>query len=224
MTLALALTNLRDRLDEPTAGGWTDATLRRFINEAVREVSRRSESLRTSSSIAVVAGTRDYTGPTDAVRIHEIYYNVTGQSQLAQLRYMDLAAMGNIWGQSQATERSAPVWWTTWGTPPTLTIRLFPVPAQAGSLTVYYYKLATELATDGSADSSSLSIPAGWEDVALDYAEYRAFIKSRQPDLAALALQRYSANFDALVAATTRFTDQAGAMIYDDGYDVGGIW
>lgn len=223
MTLGTAATNLRDRLDEPSAGFWSDAQIRRYINEGCREISRRGEPLRTSTTASVTAGTRDYTGPTDAARIHECFYNMTGSSTLYPLEYRDLAALNNIWGTNQSIDRSTPIYWTTWGSAPTLTIRLWPVPAVNGTLTVYYYKLATELATNGSADSSNLDLPAGWEDLALDWAEYRALIQAKQPALAGLARQTFEQHLADLLAGTSRYTDQPGSIIYEPaGYD--SIW
>lgn len=220
MTLTLALLNLRDRLDEPTAGFWTDAQLRRYINEAARDLSRRSKAIRKEGTVTIVAGTQDYS--LSSLAFAELsptaHFTPTGISQKYPVEYKDLAVMNNIWGVNQAVNRGDPAWWTTTNTsPPNLSIRLYPVPSRGGALTIRYFALATELATDGSADASSVDCPAGWEDTLLDYAEYRAYIQARKPDMATLALQRYDNNYLGLVETADRFVDAPGEIMYDDG-------
>ena len=52
-TQATYLTNIRNKLDETTSGQWSDAELRTWINEAARDIARRTESLQTYEEINV---------------------------------------------------------------------------------------------------------------------------------------------------------------------------
>lgn len=216
MTLALALTNLRDRLNEPSEGVWLDPALRRYINEGMREVSRRSEGLRAVATIAVViADDGEVAAPADTVRISpNVYWIPDGDTQRIPLEYCDLAYLDRIWGSRQDTT-GTPDYWTTTGFGATLTIQLYPVPSTDGDLRVHYYRFAVELATDGTDDTELLDVPAGWEDTVVDYAAYRAYLAKHMTDMAQSALADFSTHLQGLIEATTRYTDSATAMIQD---------
>lgn len=220
MTLGTALTNLRDRLNEPTEATWSDASLRRYVNEGLREVSRRSEGWRTSTTVAVSANTATYTlTGVDIVRLSaQIYFQPTGETSRIPLEYQDQANLDRIWGADMVRQTGYPDYWTTEGfdAPGSgLVLRLFPVPSVAGTLHIYFYRFATELATDGTEDTDNLDCPAGWEDTVVDYAMYRAFLAKHMTDLAQIALNDFTTHLLGLTEATTRYTDAPGQMIQD---------
>lgn len=229
MTQATALTLLRDRLNErgtasETTGVWTLPQLRRYLNEAQRELARRSEALRKTTTTAVTAGTQGYTAPTDMARIYlvEFYTSASGQRYWLEWRSRD--CLNRMWGTSQITSSGYPEYWTLDGYPGgSATIQLYPTPSANGTLKVHYYMIPTDLATaDTSNQSSNLTVPTGWEDVLLDYAEYRALRQDGRVQDATLALQMYQDNLGALVDAGGRgYVEAPDEFIYDPYYTDG---
>lgn len=226
-TQATILTSIRERLDEASAHAWTDIALRRWINEGARDIARRTECLQAVATISAVAGTQQYTGPTDTVRIYRVEYKATGDSNLYPLEYRDFHNMDEVWWSSQTITQSTPSMYTMWGFPPQLKLVIYPTPAIAGTFNVYYYRLPADLAVDGSAAASTVETPQGWQDVIVDYAFYTALLRDGDP-----RYQEAKASYDArlmdLYATATRWTDEAGMVsaagsmvprfIWDEGY------
>ena len=100
---------------------------------------------------------------------------------------------------------------TLWGYPPQLKIVLYPKPGLAGTLTVYYYKVPDDLATDGSAASTTLSVPNGWEDLVYEYVTYLALRRDRDPRWQE-AKAAYDEKLTAMLDLTTRWSDQSGSI------------
>ena len=206
-TQAQILTSLRARLDEPTTVYWTDVDLRTWINEIAADIARTTESLRASETFAGVAGTGSYT-PTFTLtpqRIYRVTYKPTGSNSTYPLTFRDPNAMDEVWGTLQSTQ-GTPSFWTSWGYPPALTIQLFPVPSVSGTVTCFFYRKSTVLATDGSAAASTVDIPAGWEDVLVDGAEYKALRRDSDPRWTE-AKQLYDMGKAGLMESALRFTD-----------------
>lgn len=208
---------LRSRINEPNPNGFfSDEEIRTWVNEGARECARRTEALRTSSTIAVTANTQDYTAPTDCVRMHRLEFKPTGSSQRIPLMYRDRTAMDVVWGTYQLMSSS---WWpefyTMWGIPPTMTITLYPTPTTAGSLYAYYYRLPTALSVTGTAAATTLDIPEGWEDLILSYAEARARLKQQRTDLYQVAWGQFRELLQALNETAARYTDSPGIVTPD---------
>jgi len=211
-TQAEALLNLRDRLDDPHANRWDDPTLRRFLNEACRDISRRTECLRGSDTISTFASVARYLTPVDTIRLHRVEF-VDSSSHVIPLRYRDPYNMDGYWGISQDTHVSQPRFFTTWGEPPNLEIQLYPTPIEDAELRVWYYRLPVELSETGSEASSSLDLPSGWGDTAIDYAEARAWLKDRDTEGYQVAWERYLSSLSALADASVRYIDQGGGGV-----------
>jgi hypothetical protein len=112
-----------------------------------------------------------------------------------------------------------------WGVPPTMTITLYPTPTSAGSLYCYYYKLPAALSVTGTAATTVLDIPEGWEDLILSYAEARARLKQQRADLYQIAQGQFVNLLSALQETSTRYTDAPGQVTPDFGWmseDYGG--
>lgn len=228
-TLGLIATMVRDRLDELVPAFWTEEQIRRWINEGCQDIARRSQTLQTSSTISAVAGTQSYTLPATVLQVNRIEYKRTGDSNVYALEFRENNTMDPIWFLGKTIHRATPTYYTTWGYPPTVTMLLYPTPDAAGTITVYYYKQATQLATDGSADSSSVDIPQGWEDLLIDYAEYSALRKDGDPTWKD-AKSIYEQKLDEFIKLTRQWSDQetfmsnvgagGGAMgwLYGGGY------
>lgn len=222
MTQAQALLAVRERLDESTSTAWTDAELRRWINEGVEDIVQRTECLQSSDTISAVAGTRSYTLSQRIIRINRVTYQPSGDSRIFPLEYRDFNAMDSVWWTQQAVTSNTPIYFTLWGYPPALQLVVYPTPPTAGTFTVFYYATPMPLATDGSAASSSLTVPTGWESVVVDYAEYTALRKDMQPRWLE-AKQLYEEHIEKLMMLSRRWSDQGG-VVANYGFDgmVGG--
>lgn len=175
------LEDVRSRVNEVTSHHWLDTELRRWINDAVRDIARRTESLLADpATIVCTAGVAEYLMPADLIRVHIVSYN-PGDGRTINLEYLDMNNLISNVGPWQTTE-GTPTIYALWGTVPTLKIRLYPVPTQASTLTVYYYYVPADLAiADASDAGTTLSVPEGWEDLIATYAEYRAYRKDADP-------------------------------------------
>lgn len=216
ITLAAATTQVRDLVDEPSAAFWTDAQIKTWLNAGVREVARRSEWKRTSTSVSVTAGTQIYTGPTDMIRIYRIEWQPSGSSTKYRLEYRDINAMDAIWGVNQSIGQGIPEFYTLVAASP-VSIELSPTPSSNGALKVYYYQMPADLATDGTADSSTLSVPNGWEDLPVEWAVALAYRKSHNAEQYQLAMTHFNSTLSELMEMATRFTDEPTAMVQDVG-------
>jgi len=220
ITQAEAITSVRARLDEPTSQYWSEVDLRRWINEIAADMARRTESLRGTYSQPVVAGTASYTpaftSTTNLYRIYAVEFIPTGSSLTYPLEYRDRNAATEVWGIMQGTE-GIPAIWTSWGAPPTLSLQVYPTPSQAGTLKLWYYRLATQLAIDSNADAAeNIDILDGWEDVLVDGVEYKA--KRRDDDSGWVDAKReYEEHIAAMMEATLRFTDSATQITNSTG-------
>ena len=190
VTLTSALSTVRSMLDEPSPQFWTDAELTTWLNEACTDIARRSETLRTVANITVTAGTQSYAAPSDTYRIYRIEFTPTGGILTYTLEYRGMEGMDQYWGNLQNQPASFPALYTLWyspvsaaqaGTPtPTqMMIKTYPVPAQNGTLIVYYYRLVVPVST--TAESHTLDCLPGWEDIAYDYTVYKALRKDADP-------------------------------------------
>lgn len=232
ITQSSALSQLRSRLGErgsgsETVGVWTNPELRVYLNEAQREIARRSEALNKSTTVSVSANTQTGTAPTDMVRIHKVDWYTSSTGSRYPLEYRDRDNLDRLWGTAEVLSRGTPEFWTFDGYPGgSGVITLFPTPGVNGTLKVYYYAFPADLATDTSAASSSMTIPSGWEDLLIDYAEFRALRQNRQAAEAQEALAQFEMRLAGLVDASTKWTDQPGQFINDPFYNVDdwGVW
>ena len=133
MTLATALTATRQRLDETNAAGWADPELRRWINEAVTDIARKTEVLQTTAELDVDALDAEHTLPAGVLRVYRATYTEDGNDHIYPLEYMDFNAADSVWWTNMATTEARPRIFTLWGYPPTLKSVLYPFPSLAGT-------------------------------------------------------------------------------------------
>lgn len=180
-TQAQIVVAIRDRLDETVAGSWTDAQLRRWINEGARDMARRTRHLKDTTTIATVAGTGEYTVDADVLEVEQAYY-APGDARQVPLIPRAWEGMNAVWGQYRDQQGGDPAMFTTWGFSPNLKLRLFPVPGSSSkTVTLYVSRLPTDLATDGSASATAVDFPDAWIDALYDFATYQALFKDRDP-------------------------------------------
>jgi hypothetical protein len=223
-TLSELRTQVRDRIDEATAKFWTDTQINSWINEGARDLARRGEVLQTRDEITSIAGTQEYTLPSDVVRVYRVEYEDSSQT-IVPLEYRDFNNMDSVWWSRQATtESTRPFWFTMWGYPPDLKIIVYPTPANSDEiLRVFYYSVPATV----SGDEDPIAVPTGWEDAIVLYAEYVALRKdgdARWQEAKAI----YEEKVSQLIDVTRRWSDQAGAVTaqtsFLPGWLVGGEW
>lgn len=207
VTLTQALVNVRTLLDEPTPQFWTDLQLTQFLNEAASDIARRVEWKETNVNVAVTAGTQTYTAPTDVYRIHRIEFAPTNSQDTYTVEFRGYMEMDQIWGINQEWPASYPLYYTLWKVPPSMNIILYPVPSQAGNLHVFYYQQIVPMVIT----TDDLDVLEGWEDVAYDYAVYRALRKDADQ-----RWQEFKSTYEDklvfMINSTRTFQDQAGTF------------
>lgn len=210
VTLPNAITQVRDLLDEASAQFWSDDQITSWLNEACADSQRRAEWKQEIADITVVADTQKYDAPTDVLRIHRVTFtpNLGGENQNTYtLEYRGLMEMDQVWGINQQWPASYPLYYTLWGQPGTgMQIITYPVPSQTGDMLVYYYPEITV-----ASGSDPLDIPQGFEDMAYDYAMYRALRRDADPRWQE-AKQDYETKLVALVDSSRTYQDQAGTF------------
>ena len=226
-TVADAVLSLRERLDETTAAQWTDVQLRRWLNEGIRDIARRTRHYMDTDTIAVSADDGEYTVTADVLHIMAVYFTPTGDSRMIRLEARSWEGMDNIWADQQNIASSYPALFTTYGYSPTLTLKLFPVPSTDGSLTLHIARLPAAL--DVATGAGNIDVIEGWLEVVYDYAEYMALRKDRDPRWQE-SMQMYEQKLQNLIEmgdalnAPGEFSFSGSGMLPNWLTDGGGTW
>jgi hypothetical protein len=187
--------------------------------DGLEDIAREAECLLATGTIAAVAGTQTYACSSlvpSPIRIHRIEFQRSGDSTKYPLEYKDFLVMDDIWSTSQAQSQGTPVYWTGWGFFPSLTLYLYPTPSAAGTIRLFYYRLPTRLSNSGSADSTTVEVPDGFENIAVDFAEYHALRNDRDPRWSE-ARALYAERLQNLIDKTIRPSDQPGHFVTGSG-------
>lgn len=217
MAVALSdmIVQVRSIIDEPVAQYWTDAELTRWINMACDETQRETEWKRTQATIDTVAAQQAYVAPSDVHRIYRVEFVPNNNTAYTySLDFRGYNEMDAAWGNLKTLPSAYPECYTLWNNPddsdPTvvgLNILLYPVPADGGTLQVYYYPTIVPVASD----DDLVDILLGWDDVVLNYTCYRAFQKdsdSRSKDFK----QEFVMQLAQLETKSRLYTDQANTF------------
>jgi hypothetical protein len=211
----------------PQARFFTDTELTAWLYQGLRDISRRAEDLITKDqTITIPAWTGS--GPTawpllgDVIRINRVEFVPALQNnQIYRVEPSTQNEMDQIWGTYQQNTSSYPRWYVLLGYPGgsgrnQFLIQLYPVPAQAGTLNVYYYRTPTPL-TDPVANPNAyqvtLDIVEGWDDLAVEYAVYKGLQKQRNPEWQARK-QEYEMAVAQMIDVTRKFHDQQSYISY----------
>lgn len=206
------ITKARVRLNESTARQWTDTNLRQWINEGARDIARKTESLEDRDTVAAVVGTAEYTLDTDVIRIHRVEFTPTGEDTI-RLEYVDIKDMDNFGWRQRTLRQDRPYVYSVWGSGRALKLIVHPVPATAGNFTIWVYRTPAVLAESTTTDAAThVEIPQNWDDILLDYIEYRALRMDRdQRWVEAKAI--YDENAAQMYDNTRRWVDQGGMIL-----------
>lgn len=262
ITLSNAIYRVRSLLNEPAtptdanAPGpgrfYSDTELTEWINDALRDISRRGENLRTyDTTIQIPAYGENPNQPiptypldlgvvltsSDILRINRVEFQVYGDSsQVYPLEPATQNYLDNIWNVDQLSTMSFPQYWCTRGYPGgsgrnAYVIQLYPQAAQSGRLNIFYYRLPVRI-TDPVATPSNytldLDLLEGWDDMVIEFTLMKALIKARNPGWQD-AQQRYESMITNIIDMASRDTDQPQYFSYDNmltpwGADNWGAW
>jgi len=218
VTQAGAITKIRERLDETgTPTTWTDAQLRGWINEAVRDIARLSETIQSTQTVTITStditnGVQEWLLDSTTLRVYRVEYQANGQTSVYPLEYGDFNNLDAVWWTRKTVSSGTPQMFTLWGYPPQLKIVLYPKPSLPGVLRVYYYKVPEDLVTTTTSDASTtLSVPNGWEDLVYEYVTYLALRRDRDPRWQE-SKAAYDERLTAMLDLTARWSDQSGAV------------
>lgn len=198
------LSAIRTRLDEPTAGFWSDDELRYWAEEGLRDVARRLKNLRGEKSYDTVSGQGRYEMPSDVIQIYRVEYQ-RSSNYVVPLEYSPHMGMDEIWGLTRVNT-GTPRWWYPLGHPGDGEIGVFPAPSEAlsGGLKVYYYRLPRPIETP----SDPVDINAGWQDIVELYVEYNARRKESTDNRWREAAQLYEARLEEFRRVSQNYSDQ----------------
>jgi hypothetical protein len=228
-TQADLIAEIRELVDDPTAypiGRYTDVEIRRWINNGARDVARQTQCLRDFTQVNAVADQRKYvlSGSLNIIGVHKIEYVV--DSQTYPLTYMDPYNADRSRGIYRERSGFWPSYWTSWDTPPSLTIEIFPATTTStGTLDIYFYRHPADLATASTADQAQpIDLPSGWEEAPVLFAAARAMMKDRNMQGYETFMAEYAMKVRELEHVATRYTDQGGGGIILRPEMESGIW
>lgn len=221
LTEIQGLARLRSRLNEKsvTTGTWDDSDLLPWLQDSMRDLARRTLCLSGTKTLNTVANQSEYTVSADVLRIYRIEYNPTDGRKIP-LQARPYNAMDAIWWSEQDRYSSEPSLYTTWGTPPALTLKLYPRPSASitGGLKLFVARMPADLSSLTTAGATALDMPEGWVEVALDYAEYLALRRDRQIDMMAEVLSQYErkiGDMAGLVEPSVGALDANNEMVFE---------
>lgn len=181
------LARIRDTLQDTTSVRWSDAELRRYINDAQREiVNFRPEASAKTANVALVVGTRQ-TIPTEGLRLIKITRNMsdasggaTGKRAVRLVNVDILNAQDPDWHDPTATGSS------THGTTVKNYVfddddpRVFYVYPGASSTSTFLEIVYSKSPTDLTTGSSTIDIDDTYANAIMDFVLYRAYLKDAE--------------------------------------------
>ena len=179
VTLTQAIQQVRNLIDEPNPQFWTNSQIQSYLNQGCTDFARRTRTLRNEQQVSVVANTQNYTVPGNVLSVYRVEFvpTATGQVFIYPLEFMGYNEMDEAWGVYQTFPAAWPQQYTLWGNPPSLTIRLFPVPDQVGYLNVFGYRQST----DASGPNDALDVLTGYEEAIFEFATYKCLRQDSNP-------------------------------------------
>ena len=181
------LARIRDTLQDTTSVRWSDAELRRYINDAQREiVNFIPEASAKTANVALVVGTRQ-TRPTEGLRLIKITRNMsdasggaTGKRAVRLVNVDILNAQDPDWHDPTATGSS------THGTTVKNYVfddddpRVFYVYPGASSTSTFLGIVYSKSPTDLTTGSSTIDIDDTYANAIIDFVLYRAYLKDAE--------------------------------------------
>ena len=175
------LTSVRDMLSEPTAAQWSDAMLRRWINEAAIDLARVTRHVKRFDVVPVLANTPTIQLTPDIIAVEVVNWAYDANSGHAtELTPVHYEEWTRVTGGAM-TRVGDPAAFTIIGSQPNIMMALNPAPYADGNLYLHNAVLPLQIADDGTDDALEVDFPLAWQDALVDYAEYRALRRDRDP-------------------------------------------
>ena len=213
VTIDAAITEVRSLLAESSAAYWTTTQLQNWLNQGCSDVARRAEILWEEANISTVPNVQTYPFPSNFLTCHRAEYTInppigTVGALTQAMEFREINSMDENWGMIHSLPAAWPVWFTIRGNSTVnFMLMMYPAPAAAGVLTVYYYRQANA-ALAAQSPAQNLDTLSGWEDIVYDYAVFKA-LRAAHQDNWQEAFQLYEKNLNSLINKTRHMTDQA---------------
>lgn len=227
-TLSDVIRRTRSLLEEPapptTNYGaqryYTDTELTDWINDACRDIARRTEDLENlSTTTSAIAGTGSYSVPSDLIRLHRVEFIPTGSTQLYPIEIRDRNTVDQLIGFNPQIQSSYPWVCWLWGTPNNvtypLTLSFYPVFSTGGQINLWYFRLPTRLtdpASAANAYAALVEVPEGWDDLVVEYAVARGYQKQKNSEWLQRK-QEYENHLQSMIDITRQWHDQANRIM-----------
>lgn len=139
MTLSELIEDVRSRLDEDTAGFWTDAEITRWLNEGNKRVAYLLGNLEAIDLQSTVVAQASYDLPTDILKMARVQYN---SQPLRVITFKELNTHESL-GSPTTSESGTPEYCYLWADK----IYLYPAPSAVvvDGLSIYYTKQPSTL-------------------------------------------------------------------------------
>ena len=212
-TLTQGIAEVRSLIDEPVPQFWSNAELTSWINAACSEIQRTVEwAQKGPTPVAAVAAQQMYLCPPDLLRLHRLEFVPTNNlAYTYSLEFRGYNEMDAAWGNLKSLPSAYPEQFTLWNNPDNsgiagrgLTIVLYPVPAVAGTLNLYYFRAIAPVALA----SDFIDVLPGWETVVYNWVAYRAFRKDADPRWRDFQ-EESLAQLEGMKTVSRTYTDQA---------------
>ncbi len=177
---------------------YSSSEIKGYLNDTQNDVFNeyRLPFMETTQSYALTIGNSDLTAgsglPSNYVQAIDLFLTTTGQERV--LEYKDVREIDNYYPDPDDTTRNtstAPRMWYYYAE----TIRVFPVPNQAYTLVLRYYKKPTLL----SLDADVPDLPSEFEELLVVGAAYRVLQVKDNYDQAGILENKYNELLQKLV-------------------------
>lgn len=181
------VTKVQNRIKDT---GFSTTIIKDFINDTQRDIFNEYSLpfMQTTQSYTLAVGASDITNgsglPSNFVQPIDILLTTAGGETI--LEYKDYQEINNLYPDATDTTAYAnqlPQYWYKYGE----TIRVFPSPDSAYSVSLLYYKSPTTL----SADADVPEIPSEFEELLVVGASYRVFQVKDNYDKAGILENKY---------------------------------
>lgn len=189
--------------------GYSPTETKQYINDTINDIFNeyRLPFMQTTQTYTVTIGDSDITHgvglPTNFVNAIDLVNTTNGQENV--IPYKDFSELDIAFPDEDDTTRNAtgqPLYWYKYGN----TIKLFPAPAAAYTLTLRYYKRPTAL----SSDSDIPEIPSEFSELLVVGAGYRILQVKDNYDQAGILENKYQELLQKLVVRYSQ--DQTGSV------------
>ena len=218
VTLGQAVTEVRALLDETNQAFYSTTQLESWINQGCADVARRAEILWQEYNVTTVPNVQTYPFPSDFLNCHRAEYTINppigSPGSLTQvLEFREINSMDENWGMIHSLPAAWPRWFTIRGNPViNFQLMMYPAPAAAGVLTIYYYRQAV-FATSSTQNIDTLS---GWEDIVYEYAVFKGQRSAHLPEWRD-AFGLYESKLMQMINQTRNMTDQMNQVTSGSG-------